>query len=385
MNFRKYPFWIFLCAGILLSVSGCGKEEKVIQIGVSAPFTGDQASIGLSVLNGTKLAVAQANAEGDVIPGYKLAVSDIDDQHSPSQAVMAAKKFVSDRRVLGVVAHLNSSCTKPASAVYHEGRLAQITPASTNPEISRQGFDTFFRTCATDKQQGPTAAQFAVETLKAHRIFVIDDKTTYGKGLADEFQKTALALGVQIIGHEGITQGDKDFTPLLIKIKSDPPDLIFFGGIYPEGALLIKQARDLALNSQFIGGDGLMDPTLINLATPKASEGVYASMIGADVYSILKAKDFIKAYEAVYGPIAAYSAYGYDTANLLIEAIRLAGKVDREAVIQSIRHLTDFHGILGPVQFDQFGDNVHNWISIYVVKEGHWQFVQSVQLLPKPE
>ena len=352
---------------------GCSKAEPVIKIGVSAPFTGDQASVGLTVLRGAQLAVDQANARGEILPGFKLELVAIDDSHSPTQAVTAAKKFVSDPEVIGVIGHLNSSCTKPASQVYFNARLAQITPASTNPQISRQGFDTFFRICATDDLQGPSAAQFALNELGAKRVFIIDDKTTYGKGLSDEFQKTFTSRGGQVLGHEGITQGDKDFKPLLTKVRALSPDLIFFGGLYPEASLLIKQTKDLGMGAQILGGDGIFDVTLIQLATPAAAEGTYATMIGTDVRNLPEAREFVKTYEAQYGDIGSYSAYSYDATNILIQAIQLAGARDRVRVIEVLKSGRTFHGILGATEFDDHGDTKNKVISVFCVKNGKWE------------
>ncbi|MBI4970773.1 MAG: branched-chain amino acid ABC transporter substrate-binding protein [Candidatus Omnitrophica bacterium] len=363
---------------ILLFAAGCSKHDPVIRIGVSAPFTGDQASVGLTILRGTQLAVDQANAQGDVLPGYKIELVQIDDSHSPTQAVAAAKKFVSDPEVIGVVGHLNSSCTKPAAQIYHNARVAQITPASTNPEISKQGFDTFFRVCATDDLQGPKAAQFAFNELGARKVFIIDDKTTYGKGLSDEFAKAFIAQGGQVLGHQGITQGDKDFTPLLTKIRPMSPDLIFFGGLYPECSLIIKQARDLNIKAPVMGGDGIYDVTLIRLATPSASEGTYATMIGADVKALPQAQEFVKAYETKFGDVGSYSAYSYDAANILIQAIKLAGAPDREKVIQILKDGRTFPGILGQTEFDDRGDTKNKIVSVFRVRNGQWEHVRTV-------
>ena len=255
-------------------------------------------------------------------------------------------RFASDPSVMGVVGHLNSSATKPASAIYFEARIPQITPASTNPDLSKQGFDTFFRVCATDDVQGPAAARF-IRLLGMKSVFIIDDKTTYGKGLADEFEKAARKLGFQILGHQGITQGDKDFSPLLTSIKARNPDVIFFGGIYPEASLLIRQAKTQGITSLFFGGDGIADPILIRLATPAFAEGTYATRVGLDARKIPTAKQFVQEFETQFGEIGLYSSLAYDAANLLIEAIRQAGGRDREKVLRALREIKDFQGVTG--------------------------------------
>ena len=369
----KKRFLLVFFLGATLPLSGCGSKSgagTVIKIGCAAPLTGDQAQLGIDTCRGVKLAVDQANAKGEVIPGGKLEMLPLDDQHNPAQAVSVAKKFVSDRNVAAVIGHFNSSCTKPASAVYHEAGLVQITATSTNPQLSRQGFETFFRVSATDDVQGPRGAEYAVKHLGAKKIFVIDDKTTYGKGLADEFEKRARDLGIEILGHEGLTQGDKDFTPLLTKIKPLEPDLIYFGGIFPEGALLLRQARGLNMNATLMGGDGLANPALVELATPEVAEGTYATMVGGDMTKLPSAQQFIRDYESRYGPVGQWSAYGYDAANISIEAVRKAGAKDRGRILKAMREIPKFGGVTGEVVFDARGDNQNQLIGVFRVEKG---------------
>lgn len=374
----KRILFLFLYAPVLLfSIVGCGQNSNtpVIKIGCAAPLTGDQAQLGIDNCRGVELAVDQANEKGIGIPGLKLEALSLDDQHNPAQAVNVAKKYVADRDVVGVIGHFNSSCTKPASAVYHEARMVQITAASTNPELSKQGFDTFFRVAATDDFQGPKAAEFAYKKLRMKKIFIIDDKTTYGKGLADEFEKQARKLSLEILGHEGITQGDKDFTPLLTKIKPFAPELIYFGGIYPEGALVIRQIRSLGITATFMGGDGLATPIFIQLASPEIAEGTYATMVGGDMKKMPGASQFIKDYETRYGEIGQWSAYGYDAANILIQAVQKAGKKDREAVLRAMREIPSFPGVTGDAVFDSKGDNQNQFIGVFKVEKGELIYI----------
>ena len=368
-NFRQ----IFLVVAAVLAVSGCGNPSganPVIKIGCAAPLTGDQAQLGIDHCQGVRLALDQANEKGIGIPGHRFEMVALDDQHNPAQAVNVAKKLMSDRDVVAVVGHFNSSCTKPASAIYHQARMTQITAASTNPELSKQGFDTFFRVASTDDVQGPRGAIFVSRQLKAGKIFIIDDKTTYGKGLADEFEKEARNQNMTVLGHEGITQGDKDFTPLLTKIAPLAPDLIYFGGIYPEGALILRQARDLGVTAVFMGGDGLATPIFIELATPAIAEGTYATMVGGDMKKLPRAADFIKAYEARFGELGQWSAYAYDAANILVAAVAKAGKKDRAAVLKAMREISGFSGVTGDVAFDAKGDNRNQFIGVFKVEGG---------------
>lgn len=347
-----------------------------MKIGFVAPLTGDQAAHGADMMHGAELALEQA---GEVLPGYKLQLVALDDARSPSQAVSAAKRLAADRDVLAVVGHLNSSCTKPASAIYHEARLLHINPVSSNPEISRQGFDTFYRVCATDDLQGPAGVRFARERLGARRVFILDDLTTYGRGLANEFEKAAPSAGLQVLGHEGITQGEKDFTPVLTKIKGLNPDLIYFAGMFPEAAQLVRQKSKLGISAKFMGGDGLFEPAMITLATPEAAEGMYFTTLGGDIRQVPTAQAFVEAFEKKYGHLGAYSSYMYESTQLALEAIRRAGIPSRTAVLAAMKEIREYPGILGLHTFDSRGDTTLRTIGIYTVRNGKFEFVQSTQ------
>ncbi len=364
--------------GLAVWLAGCGPHEPVVKIGFVTPLTGDQASHGTDMLHGAELAIAQALDEGPVLPGYRLELVPLDDQHNPAQAVAMAKKLVADPAVLAVVGHLNSSCTKPASAIYHKARLLHVNPVSSNPDISRQGFDTLFRICATDDLQGPAGARFAWQTLGARRVFIIDDVTTYGRGLANEFEMAAKGLGFLVLGHEGITQGEKDFTPLLTKVKALGPDLIYFAGIFPEAATLIKQRHDLQISATFLAGDGVYEPTLITLASPEAAEGIYVTALGADIRTVPTAKAFVAAFEQKYGRLGAYSSYAYEATRLAVRAIRTAGRADRAAVLAAMRATSEYAGILGTHHFDTKGDTTLRTIGIFTVQHGQFHFVEVV-------
>jgi branched-chain amino acid transport system substrate-binding protein len=363
----------------LLVLLGADSAETV-HIGLSAPLTGDQAYIGIGVNQGAQMAVEDANAKGPIFGNVKLKLVSLDDQHNPTQAVLVANKFAADPDLVGVVGHFNSSCTKASSAIYHETRIPQVSPASTNPDISKQGFDTFFRVCATDDVQAPAAVHY-VNKLGFKKVAIIDDQTTYGQGLANQFEKKFKASGGTVVAHNGITQGEKDFTPLLTRIKSQKPELIFFGGIYPELSLLLKQSNKIGMNVPWMGGDGIFDASLVELATPALAEGAYATMLGVDPHMLPSAEDFVRRYEARYGEIGSFAAYGYDAANVLIDAIRRAGKKDREAVLAELKKTKDFPGILGPINFDSKGDAVGKSVGIFQIKNGKFTFVEEV----KPE
>lgn len=379
---RRYfsHFWMVGLVGVLVLVWACSRapQEPVVKIGFVVPLTGDQAAHGQDMLHGAQLAVDQAKAAGSVLEGYRVDLLALDDARSPAQAVSAAKKLAADPDVVAVVGHLNSSCTKPASAVYFEARILHVNPVSSNPEISRQGFDNFYRICPTDDLQGPAAAHFAVEKLGAKRIFVLDDMTTYGRGLSNEFIKAAQLLDARILGQEGITLGEKDFTPILTRIKAINPDLIYFAGMFPEAALLLRQKSELQVPAKFLGGDGLFEPTMIQLATPQAAEGMYLTTLGGDIYQVPTAKEFVQAYEARYGHLGAYSAYAYEATRLALNVIHRAGRKDRSAVLSAMKQIKEYPGILGVHTFDDHGDTRNRTIGVYTVREGKFKFLESL-------
>ncbi len=368
-----------LAAALFFLLAGCGKPEAVVRVGFVGPLTGDQAAHGLDMLRGVQMALENVKSQGEILPGYRVELSVLDDQRSPSQAVSAAKRLASDPTVVAVVGHLNSSCTKPASVIYNEARMLHVNPVSSNPEISRQGFDNFYRVCPTDDLQGPAGARFAVEKLGAKKIFVIDDMTTYGRGLANEFMKKAKTLNVQLLGHEGIAQGEKDFTPLLTKVKSLGADLIYFAGMFPEAALLIKQRRELNVPASFLGGDGLYEPTLIQLATPQAAEGIYLTTLGADIHQVPKAKQFVESFEQRYHHMGSYSSYAYEATRLALEAIHRAGRPERTAVLLAMKGIKEYPGILGVHTFDEKGDTTLRTIGIFTVRDGKFQFLEAFE------
>lgn len=365
-----------LCLSAVAMAADEGSDE--VRIGLAAPLTGPETFIGVGMMQGAQMAVEDANAKGPVFGGAKLKLVPMDDQRNPTQAVLVANKLSADPGVVAVVGHFNSSCTKAASSIYHESRMAQVTPASTNPDISRQGFDTFFRICATDDVQAPAAAVFAYDKLGVRKIAVIDDKTTYGSGLAGAFEKKFRELGGEVLRHDGITQGDKDFSPLLTKVRSLKPELVFYGGCYPEMALLVKQAKKMGLDAKWLGGDGIHDVTLIKLVTPELADGIYSTMLGVDPHSVPAAKDFVARYEARFGEIGSFSAYGYEAAGVLIEAIRRAGKGDREAVLAEMKKMKDYPGILGPINFDERGDAVGKSVGVFKVENGKFVFIEEI-------
>jgi branched-chain amino acid transport system substrate-binding protein len=349
--------------------AGCkGKGGDEIKIGIAAPMTGDQSRYGVDFSNGVQLAIEKWEKQGGV-NGKKITAVKGDDQHDPKQAVSAANKLVNDG-VAGVVGHFNSSCSIPASRVYADAGVVEITPGTTNPQFTEQGLKTVFRVCGRDDQQGKTAADFVVNTLKKTRIAIIDDKTTYGQGISRVFRKDITGKA-EVVYSGSVIQGDKDFKSVLASIKATKPDLIYFGGMYPEGGLMYKQAREIGLDADWIGGDGLMDGKLIEIAG-KSAEGAYITFT-PDPANIPSAKGFLEQYRKKFGEPGPYSVYAYVAGDVLFTAINATKSTDGKTLSDYIRANT-FDSPLGVVKFDGKGDNVNASYVVWQVKDG--KFVQ---------
>ncbi|MBI5756097.1 MAG: branched-chain amino acid ABC transporter substrate-binding protein [Nitrospirae bacterium] len=358
-------------------LNSCAKKEETIKIGVAGPMTGDQSKMGMDVKNGAELAIKEWNQRGGAL-GKKIELLVEDDQHDPKQAVAVANKLV-NAGIAGVIGHFNSSASIPASSVYNKAKIPMITPASTNPQFTEQGFTNVFRVCGRDDQQGLVAATFVANILKLRKVAVIHDKTTYGQGLADEFVK-AMGNKVEVIYYSGIIQGDKDFRAVLTALKGRKPQLLYFGGIYTEGGLLIKQARELGLNIPFMSGDGVIDAKFVEIAGP-ASEGSYLTF-SPDPAHLPSAKDFLTSYRSNYGEPGPYSIYSYDAANVMLNAITTAQTIEGEK-ISTVIHAMKHSGALGEMQWDKKGDVLKSPYIVWTTRNGkfeeHWKPVEAAQ------
>ena len=352
----------------LILMTGCAKTEPgAIRIAVAGPMTGDQSKQGNDLKNGVELAVAEWNERGGVL-GKKIELLIGDDQHDPKQAVAVANKFVNSG-VVGVVGHWNSSASIPASEVYHRAGIPMITPASTNPQVTDRGYLNVFRVCGRDDQQGRVAAEFVIGELKAKRVAILHDKTTYGQGLADEFKK-ALGDRIEVVYYSGIIQGDKDFRGVLTTVASKKPDVFFFGGIYPEGGLLAKQAIEVGLKAPMMSGDGVIDPVFVQIAGV-AAEGTYLTF-SPDTTQLPAAQEVLRKYRAKYGEPGPYSFYAYDAAQVLLHGMRTAGTTDGFAISQAI-HTSSHDGITGRLQFDIKGDLLTTQYVVWITRNGKFE------------
>jgi len=361
---------IFAIAFLALLLGCMRQDETVIRIGAAGPMTGDQSKMGVDLRNSVELAVAEWNEKGGVL-GKKIVLLSGDDQADPKQAVSIANKFINQKAV-ALVGHWNSSCSIPASKYYHDANIVMISPATTNPRLTLQGFKKVFRVCGTDDQQGGTAADFVLKTIKPKKVAIIHDKTAYGQGLADYFKK-ALGDKAQVVYYEGIIQRDPDYRAVLTTMKEKKPELYFFGGIYPEAGRLVRQAKELGMNIPMLTGDGVYDPTFINIAG-KSAEGTYVTF-GKEPTGLPSAKSFMDNYKARYGDPGPYSIHAYDAANIILTAIAETKTTDGAKVAEYISK-TVFHGAFGDISFDKNGDVTKAPYVIWRVRDGKFQEVK---------
>ncbi|MBI4777819.1 branched-chain amino acid ABC transporter substrate-binding protein [Candidatus Desantisbacteria bacterium] len=310
--------------GISIGIIGCGKApegEQVVKVALVCPLTGDIAAMGQGMKRGAEMAVEEANASGR-FQDAKIELAAFDDRSDPKEAVNVANQVISDAKIAGVIGHLNSGCSIPASQIYAKRNLLMMTPASTNPKLTLQGLKNVFRVCTTDDVQGSFGANYCIDKLKITTVAVIQDKTAYGQGLAEEFKKQFESRGGKILSFDGINIGDKDFRALLTRIKNEKPALLYFGGMYSECGLITKQAKELGLQVPVVSGDGIFSPEYINIGG-KSTEGDYASMIGTPPEKLPKAKTFMDKFKAKYPGVdmQPYDTYTYEATCMLIEAI----------------------------------------------------------------
>lgn len=350
---------------------GCTKQnDSVIRIGAAGPMTGDQSKMGMDLKNAAQLAIDEWNEKGGVL-GKKIELLAGDDQADPKQAVSIANKFVNQKAV-AVVGHWNSSCSIPTARYYDEANMVMISPATTNPQFTQQGLKRVYRVCGTDDQQGQIAADFVINKLHAKRVAVIHDKTAYGQGLADFFKK-AIGDKAEVVYYGGIIQRDPDYKAVLTSIKESKPEIYFFGGIYPEAGRLVRQAKELGMTAPMITGDGVYDPTFVNIAG-KSADGAYVTF-GKEPIGMASAQQFLQKYKAKYGEPGPYSIYSYDAANIILSAIAETKTTDGAKLAAHISK-TAFHGAFGDISFDAKGDVVKAPYVVWQVKDGKFVEVQ---------
>jgi len=373
--FVRTATMIVFSASLLVA---CGKKEVAktesdsltVKIGNVAPLTGPNAHLGKDNENGARLAVEEINQQGFMINGKKITLEFVgeDDASDPKQGTQVAQKLV-DQKVVAIVGHLNSGVSIPASKIYSDAGIVQLSPSSTNPEYTNQGFKTTYRLVGTDAQQGPVLARFAIDKLKAKNIAIVDDSTQYGKGLADEFEKTIIASGGKIVVHEATNDKATDFKAILTNIKSKKPDIILYGGMDATGGPFAKQAKELGINVKIIGGDGICSPTLAQLAGD-AAVNVICSTVGVPKESLVNGETFLKNYQKRFNAeVQIYSPMAYDAVMVIVDAMKRANSTEAAAILSAMP-ATNYAGLSGQIAFDAKGDLKESVITLNEYKEG---------------
>lgn len=360
-----------LLAAAAASIIGGTAARADITIGVAGPMTGSEAVFGEQFRRGAEKAVADINAKGGVL-GQKLNLVMADDACDPKQAVSVANDLVS-KGVAMVAGHYCSGSSIPASDVYAEANVVEISPASTNPKFTERGLTNVFRVCGRDDSQGPTAAKYVMAHFKGKRVAIVQDKSAYGKGLADEFQKTLNAAGVKEVLYEAITAGEKDYSPLVSKLKEVKADVVYFGGYKTEGGLIVRQMHDQGLAATLIGGDALVTEEFWAITGP-AGEGTLMTF-GPDLRLEPSNADLVKYFRAQNYEPEAYTLYTYGAIQAWAQAAQKAGTIDGTKVEAALRANT-FDTVLGKIGFDAKGDITAPGYVFYQWKNGKYAYAQ---------
>ncbi len=355
------------------TVVSAAAQDKIVKIATVSPLSGPQASLGEMIKLGAQIAIeSQQPAFAGL--GLKIEILPQDDQASPDVGVAVAKRLVNDKDVLGVVGHLNSGVAIPASEVYKDHNLVMVSPANTNPKITDRQYLCVNRVCGRDDVQGPVGAEFAVGDLKAKNIFVINDKTAYGQGVAEAFRKKAEEMGAKIAVFIG-TEERANFQPIILQMKVHKPDLIYFGGIYDQGGVLIKQIREKGITATFLGPDALDSSEFVHIAQ-EASKGVYYTTVAGPVEKYPAAAEFAKRFQERFGKKPeSYALYSHDAAGVILEALRAFVKTNngkipsREELCHAVRAVA-YEGITGTIEFNSKGDRQKSAYHVMLIKEG---------------
>ncbi|CAG4889196.1 branched-chain amino acid ABC transporter substrate-binding protein [Paraburkholderia saeva] len=345
--------------------AGVAHADERVKIGEAAPVTGPASYLGKDTENGARLAIEEINQAGLVIAGHKvtLVFDAQDDAGDPRQATQVAQKLVDDK-VVAVIGHMQSGSTIPASKIYNDAGIVQVSPSATNPAYTQQGFRTAYRVVATDAQQGPTLADYAAKTLKVKTIAIVDDSTAYGQGLAVEFEKQAKLDGITVLTHDASTDKAVDFRAILTKIKGEKPDAIMYGGLDGTGGPFAKQAKQLGITVKVLAGDGLCADDLAKLAGD-AADNVVCSIAGAPLLKMADGPAFVERYKKRFGfaPVL-NSPFAYDAVGIVVDAMKRAQSTEPAKILAAMP-ATDHQGVLGQTQFDPKGDLRHGVISLY--------------------
>ena len=356
---------------LLLAATSVSAQELTVKIGHAGPLSGNISHLGKDTENGVRMAIDEANAKGLTLDGKKIRfvlVSE-DDAAQPRQATMVAQKMV-DAKIQGIIGHLNSGTTIPASKIYHDAGIPQISPAATNPKYTQQGYKTAFRVVTNDGQLGSVLGRYAAQTLQLKNIAVVDDRSAYGQGLADEFLKSAKANGINIVSRQYTHDKATDFSAILTAIKAKNPDAIFFGGIDAVGGPMLRQMKQLGIQAKFIGGDGICSEQMPLLS----GDGLIDNMIicaepgGVETIQKKVMDDFRAAFRKKFnGNVQIYAPYAYDATHLMIAAMQKADSAEPAKYLPVMAKMK-YQGITGFMEFDAQDDLKNNLLTIYTFR-----------------
>jgi branched-chain amino acid transport system substrate-binding protein len=359
---------------LLIAVPGCSMKQGPVKIGAAGPFTGDLSKIGLDSLNAIQMAVDEFNEAGG-LDGRKVEVVVGDDGGDPAKGNLVADKFISDPNVVGVVGPMNSSVVNAALGAYDKAGLVLISQSATTSDLTDRGFAVMHRICPRDDSQGLAAATFIANELGVRRVYLLDDKSTYGQGLAEEVAKDLEALGVTETKRDQVSDKDKDFSSLITLLKTFDPDLVYMAFANPaQAANLARQMRSAGLEPKLMGGDGCREKDQLIGGGGPAVQGMYVTAIGRDIKEVPEANAFVQKFESKYQGLSIFSGQSYEATKVLLAAIKDAaksGKVDRPGVLKAVHATSGYKGILGfPMGFDEKGDVVGGEIIVLTVQGG---------------
>ncbi|WP_072385991.1 branched-chain amino acid ABC transporter substrate-binding protein [Hyphomicrobium sp. CS1BSMeth3] len=369
----KKLMWSGVAVAALLAMTGVASAQ--VKIGVGGPLTGANATFGAQLKRGAEQAAADINAKGG-INGQKIELSFGDDRSDPKEGVSVANKFVGDK-VRIVLGHFNSGVSIPASEVYAENGVLMISPASTNPRLTERNLWNTFRTCGRDDQQGEVAGKYLLQNFKGKKVAIVHDKTTYGKGLADETKKTINAGGLKEVLYEGVNPGEKDFAALVSKIKVSGADLVYWGGLHTEGGLIVRQMRDQGVKAPLMSGDGIATDEFAAIGGPGV-EGTLMTF-APDPQRRPEAAEVVKTFIAANFKPEAYTLYAYATIQVIAVAATQAKSTDPKKIAETIRGGKPFSTVIGSLSFNKKGDITRPDYTMYTWKKVEGDKITYVQ------
>jgi branched-chain amino acid transport system substrate-binding protein len=365
---------VILGAAIVMMAGSSYAQDMVVKIGHVGPTSGAIAHLGKDNEMGARMAIDDLNAKGVMIGGKKVKFELLaeDDAGDPKQGTAAAQKLV-DSKVQGVIGHLNSGTSIPASKIYSDAGVPQISPSATNPKFTRQGYKTTFRVVADDVHLGGTLGKYAVTQMKGKNIVVIDDRTAYGQGVADEFEKGVKAAGGKTVGREFTNDKATDFTAILTSLKAKNPDVVFFGGMDAVAGPMLRQMKQLGINAKFMGGDGICSGELPKLAAGTMGDGqvVCAEAGGVEGDAKKSMDDFKVAFKKKFNAdVQIYAPYVYDATNVMVAAMVKAGSSDPAKYLPVLAKTDGYKGVTGTIGFDDKGDVKNGALTLFTYKGG---------------